>query len=202
MTNFISKQYWNNRYLSGGNSGAGSYSHLAKYKSVFLTDFIEANNIKYYLEYGAGDCNNLKITSDYNPDLQIVGLDVSEKAIEMCKEKLPQHKFFLVDEFEGKIPEEGSLVTSLDVIYHLIEDEIYEDYMKRLTDFDAQYIIIYSPDFDNDKYAEHVKARKFSDNEILTNKYKLMLHHPNDYSSREYEDGSFADWFIYKRKTI
>jgi trans-aconitate methyltransferase len=197
MTLFNSKQYWEDRYLSGRNSGAGSYGHLAEYKSIFLTDFIEEHNIKSMVEMGCGDGNNLKITSEYNPDLQVIGVDVSHKAIELCKEKMSQHTFIHKDEYDYATKD---LVVSLDVIYHLIEDEVYLDYLESLVKINPKYIIIYSPDFDNDKYAEHVRARKFSDNEILTNKYELMLHHPNDYSSREYDDGSFADWYIYKRK--
>jgi trans-aconitate methyltransferase len=187
--------------MSGRGSGDGSRGHLAEYKSMFLRDFVEAHNINYYLEYGCGDSYNLAITSEYCPDLQIVGLDVAPKAIEMCKQKLPQHEFYLVEEFDKTPPAKNSLVTSLDILYHLVEDEVYNDYMKRLVEFNAEYIIIYSPDFNNDKYAEHVRARKFTDNKRLQEKYKLILHHPNDYSTRHYADGSFSDFFVFiKRK--
>jgi hypothetical protein len=87
----------------------------------------------------------------------------------------------------------------MDVIYHLIEDEVYEQYMDNLLDVGAEYLIIYSPDFNNDNFAPHVKARKFTDNKRLQEEYKLMLHHPNDYSTRNYKDGSFADWYVFRK---
>lgn len=197
MTSFNSKEYWESRYRTGGNSGAGSYNHLAKYKAVFLTDFIEGHNIKSMVEFGCGDGNNLKITSDYNPELVVEGVDVSQTALSMCREKMPQHIFTHKDEFDY---ETKDLVVSLDVIYHLIEDEVYEDYMESLVKVKAEYIIIYSPDFENNNYAEHVRARKFSENKFLIKKYDLIKKHDNDYSTREYNDGSFSDWYIFKKK--
>lgn len=37
---FNSKNYWENRYKSGGNSGAGSYSNLAEFKAEIINEFV------------------------------------------------------------------------------------------------------------------------------------------------------------------
>lgn len=42
----------------------------------------------------------------------------------------------------------GDLALSLDVIYHLIEDEIFEKYMKDVFRASTKYVIIYSTDFE------------------------------------------------------
>ena len=38
---FDSNKFWNDRYANGGNSGAGSYNELAKFKADIINNFIE-----------------------------------------------------------------------------------------------------------------------------------------------------------------
>ena len=57
---FKSSKYWNERYKHGGNSGDGSYGHLAEYKAEIINDFIEENQIHNIIEFGSGDGNQLK----------------------------------------------------------------------------------------------------------------------------------------------
>ena len=54
---FNSKKYWNKRYKNGGNSGSGSYNHLAKFKADVINDFVLKNNIKSIVDYDVGDGN-------------------------------------------------------------------------------------------------------------------------------------------------
>jgi hypothetical protein len=42
---FSSTEYWEQRYQSGGNSGSGSYNHLADFKANFINDFITKYNV-------------------------------------------------------------------------------------------------------------------------------------------------------------
>ena len=51
---------------------------------------------------------------------------------------------------------------SLDVIYHLIEDDVFEIYMHNLFESAARCVCIYSSNEDS-RTALHVKRRKFSD---------------------------------------
>src|ERR1700690_3055812 len=72
-----SKQYWMERYKSGGNSGPGSYNKLAEFKAQVLNNFVVMNNIKTVIEYGCGDGNQLRL-SNYPSYL---GFDISASAI-------------------------------------------------------------------------------------------------------------------------
>jgi trans-aconitate methyltransferase len=193
--NFNSKQYWESRYSGGGNSGVGSYGLLAEYKSSFITNFIIENNIKHLVEFGCGDGNNLKMISDNNKGVKIIGVDVSQTALNLCVNKMPEHKFIHKDEFDYQ---KTDLVLSMDVIYHLIEDDVYEDYMDSITKIGSKYLIIYSPDFDKNDYAKHVKARKYTDNKLLQQRYRLIYEHKNKYSIDKDKNGSFSDWKIFK----
>lgn len=191
---FNSKHYWESRYRSGGNSGVGSYGKLAINKSNFISSFIKDYNIKSMIEFGCGDGNNLQIISSNNPELEVVGVDVSATALQMCKLKMPQHTFVHKDNYDHSTKD---LVVSLDVLYHLIEDEVYEDYLTSLTKISSPYLLIYSPDFDNSKYEPHVRARKFTNNPLLLKKYNFFKKYDNEYSIHKYKDGSFSDWYLF-----
>ena len=83
--NFSSKRYWENRYLSGGNSGDGSYGKYAEFKAKVLNDFVKENQIKEVIEFGCGDGNQLSLAK--YP--KYTGIDVSGKAIDLC---ITKHK--------------------------------------------------------------------------------------------------------------
>jgi glycosyltransferase involved in cell wall biosynthesis len=201
---FNSSKYWENRYIKGGNSGAGSYNHLAEFKAEVLNNFIKTNNIKNLLEFGCGDGNNLALYSIEN----YAGVDVSSKAIEICKSKFENDvskQFFVLDEFmlNKKSLKTSELVLSLDVIYHLIEDDVFDEYMNNLFNHSSKYIIIYASNFD-EVLCSHVKHRKFTNwieknkpnwilKEFVKNKYPWNSDKPNE--------TSFADFYIFE-KTI
>ena len=41
-----SRNYWENRYHAGGNSGAGSYNLLAKFKAEVINDYVRKKILK------------------------------------------------------------------------------------------------------------------------------------------------------------
>ncbi len=193
-----SKNYWIRRYKSGRTSGAGSYNKLAEFKAKVLNGFVKEHNISSVIEYGCGDGNQL-IIADYP---SYIGFDVSPKAIASCEKAFrtdPSKSFHLMDEYNG---ETAQLTTSLDVIYHLVEDEIFEAYMRRLFDSSQRFVIIYSSNTDANaaKAAAHVKHRKFTA-WVAANypRWRLKSHIPNKYPFKgNASEGSFADFFIYE----
>jgi hypothetical protein len=95
----------------------------------------------------------------------------------------------------------AELSLSLDVIYHLVENEIFESYMNHLFKSASRYVIIYSSDFE-DSQVYHEKNRNFTkwvanniNGWVLTDKIKNK--YPLDESRRQ--DTSKADFFIYKK---
>lgn len=161
MTNFNSKEYWDNRYKKNGNSGPGSYNEFAENKAKIINEFVNKNNIKSIIDYGVGDGNVLKLIDTKN--IKYIGIDVSEFIINKCKElfKNDGTKKFILEKDVKNIS--ADLVLSCDVIFHLIEDNIFYDYMKLLFELSKKYVIIYAPNTnDNSKdKAIHVKKREF-----------------------------------------
>lgn len=196
-----SKSYWENRYKKGGNSGAGSYNRLAEFKAEVINTFVVSNKIDSVIEFGCGDGNQLKYFHFKN----YIGIDVSETIISQCQilYKSDSDKAFMtVGEYSN---EKADLTMSLDVIYHLVEDSIYNEYMNRLFSASTNYVLIYSSNEDdhvnNDKYP-HVHHRKFTKwIEQNAKDFELIEHIPNKFPfSGNNDDSSYADFYIFKKK--
>jgi len=193
-------EYWEQRYHKGGNSGGGSYGKHADFKSRVLNDFVDQHNIQSVIEFGCGDGNQLSL-ADYPT---YVGVDISPTAIEICKSKFgtdPTKSFITLDEYNQDRTFDLSL--SLDVLYHLIEDEIYYQYLDNLFGASSKFVSIFARDEDDpiDKWAPHVRCRKFStDIQIRYNDFALVKHVPNEFPLTEQTpDGSFADFYFYEK---
>ena len=143
-----------------------------------LNTFVEHHQVKSVIEFGCGDGNQLKLAK-YPTYL---GLDVSSAAISRCRELFesdPQKSFRLTSEYRG---ETADLALSLDVIYHLVEDEVFEHYMRLLFKAASRYVIIYASDCDDNQGYEgtHIRHRRFTEwvKDALPD-WKLVEHTPN-----------------------
>jgi hypothetical protein len=194
-----SDSYWKNRYEVGGDSGNGSYNQLAEFKADILNSFVLKNGVASVIEYGCGDGNQLKL-AQYP---KYIGFDVSSDAISRCLKKFANDEtksFKLMEEYDGETAE---LTLSLDVIYHLVEDSVFENYMNSLFDSSERLVVIYSSDTDENSEgtAVHVRHRNFS-GWLRANKaeWKLLEHIPNKYPfNGDTKSGSFADFYIYSK---
>jgi len=193
-----SMEYWNQRYKSGGDSGSGSYNELATFKAEIVNHFVEEHNIETVIEYGCGDGNQLRLASY----LCYVGFDVSEKALSLCTSIFSDDKtkiFKPMDKYEG---ETAQLTLSLDVIYHLVEDDVFKSYMERLFNSSEHFVIIYSSNTSDNRNNKllHVKHRKFSEwVQIKQPHWNLMQHIPNRYPHNDHNQWSVSDFYIYEK---
>jgi hypothetical protein len=198
--NFNSSKYWEKRYASGNTSGDGSYGHLAKFKAEIINNIIKKYDIKSVVDYGVGDGNQCNLINTTN--ISYYGIDISKTAINLCCNKFQDNKtFMLVDDFINTNTR-CELSISCDVIYHLIEKDIYQNYMKNLCNFSNRYILIYARDEDIN-HAEHVKFRKFS-NFMNKTQYELLEHIPNPYPQYQLgynnKNTSPSDFYFYLLK--
>jgi SAM-dependent methyltransferase len=196
-----SEDYWVTRYREGGNSGAGSYNRLAEFKAEVLNDFVASHSIRDVIEFGCGDGNQLTLAR-YPTYL---GFDVSPHAIEACTRRFANDvskSFMLVHDYTGQT---AQLVLSLDVIYHLTEDDVYETYMQNLFGAGREYVVIYSSDKDEPHTpSAHVRHRQFS-KWVRANApgWRLLQHIPNRYPyTGDNDTGSLADFYIYGKGSL
>jgi predicted O-methyltransferase YrrM/SAM-dependent methyltransferase len=203
-TTFNSANYWENRYKENGNSGSGSYNNLAQFKADIINTFIIKHNIKSIIDYGVGDGNQLKLIDTENK--QYIGIDVSPTIIKKCKEifiKDTTKTFLLENEVNNQTAE---LLISCDVIYHLIEDDVYNAYMNKLFNMSRKFVIIYAKN-NNINHASHVKFRNFTDYVVNNFKqWKLIKHIPNKYPQtilgKNNENTSPSDFYIFEDFSI
>lgn len=197
---FNSGNYWENRYRLGGNSGDGSYNELAIFKAEVINNIISQDNIEHVIEFGCGDGEQLKLLNIK----KYYGLDISKKAIDICKRLHINDKGKVFKQYKDHMNEKADLILSLDVIYHLIEDSVYNDYMNNLFSSSLKKVIIYSSNYDSsNEIVEvlHVKHRKFTDwIDRFKPEFKLVKKIPNQFPyNQQKHSGSLADFYIYEK---
>jgi hypothetical protein len=155
-----SSRYWEWRYRTGGNSGQGSYGAEAEYKSAILNRCFAEHHIQTVIDFGCGDGNQLKtlLMPSY------LGYDVSPTAIARCRSMFADDsskQFRTIDQYAGETAEAAF---SLDVLYHLVEDEVFDAYLARLFGAAERLVIIYAVDAEETRIlrGRHVRYRKFT----------------------------------------
>jgi SAM-dependent methyltransferase len=193
-----SADYWESRYASGGTSGAGSYNRLASFKAEFINAYVSKHAITRVLEFGSGDCAQLALAR--YPEY--VGVDVSPTIVAKARDRYRQDEsvsFLQTSEVGQNL--RADLTLSLDVIYHLVEDEVFVSYMRQLFGASDRAVIVYSSNKDQ-IWAPHVRHRRFTD-WIETNcpDFKLVQHVPNrfPFNEQDPEHTSFADFYVFEK---
>jgi len=191
-----SQAYWEDRYRSGGDSGAGSYTCLAEFKAEVLNAFVMERAVQTIVEFGCGDGAQLALANYPH----YVGFDVSTTVLDNCRRKFAGRPYTFLHQSEAGSVRAG-LALSLDVIFHLVEDDVFESYMRNLFDASTQWVIVYSSNEDRIE-AEHVRHRKFT-KWVERNRADFALVNviPNRYPFNEAdpEHSSFSDFYVYER---
>jgi len=168
-------KYWEERYANGGNSGAGSYGQEAMVKSFIVNQVIEDYKVKFVQEVGCGDGNNLQF---YNIKEYYVGYDISDTAIKLCWQKYSDKGNYLFTTEPEELGFGADLCLCLDVLFHQVDDKLYEETLDLLFKRNANYVLIYTYDYEdnNPDWGKHMKFRKSSaDIEARGYNYKLKL---------------------------
>ncbi|MGB8649469.1 MAG: class I SAM-dependent methyltransferase [Mycobacteriales bacterium] len=158
-----STAYWERRYAAGEHSGKGSLGDLARYKSSVLNAFVAEHDISSVLEFGCGDGNQLALACYPS----YVGLEVAGSAVDACARRYaddPGKSFLWFDpaRFVNHGALTADLTLSLDVVYHLVEDDVFARHLAQLFEAARRYVVIYATDFDRPKNGAHVRHRRFT----------------------------------------
>ena len=192
-----SAYYWERNYARGATSGSGSYGSLGEGKSRFLNNLVRERAVHSVIEFGCGDGNQLAM-AEYP---SYVGLDVSRAAIACCQRRFaddPAKSFFLYDgscftDRAGVFT--ADLALSLDVVYHLTEDTVFETYLRHLFAAGRRLVIIYSTNMEISGTAPHVRHRRFTP-WVAANCPEWTLAEVTRGPNAEY---ARADFFVYQR---
>ena len=198
-----SGSYWENRYSRGGKSGPGSYGRLARMKAEYLNSFVADHHIRSVIEFGCGDGNQVRL-SQYP---KYTGVDVSDAAIRRCQELFrgdASKQFLLSGSLDIPTAELG---LSTDVIYHLVEDDVFENYMSDLLNASERYAILYTSDAGGfvppekpraplrHRHVQRYIAERFPEWKFIERVANSYPYVPGD------ETTSFADFYVYERSS-
>jgi len=159
-----SQVYWEQRYGKGGNSGTGSSGKLAQYKAEIINRFIRENNIQSVLELGCGDGQQLQL-ADYP---FYTGLDIAPAALARCRTMFAgdtSKRFERYDPFHFQPNDfQSDIALSLEVVFHLTEDDLYECYLRHLFAAARRWVLVFSSDEADTTGGRfpHVRPRHFT----------------------------------------
>ncbi|HEY0792691.1 MAG TPA: class I SAM-dependent methyltransferase [Chthoniobacterales bacterium] len=197
-----SSSFWERRYGKGGSSGSGSYGRLAAFKAEILNDLVARRAIQSVVEFGCGD--GAQLARAQYP--RYVGIDVAQGAVALCRERFahdPTKQFYLASELPADL---GcfDLALSLDVIYHLVEDAVFDAYMRSLFAHAQKAVVIYSSNKTEPSGVPHVRHRRFTDwVQLHAPEWRKVGYVANRYPfepARSWET-SFADFYIFERES-
>jgi SAM-dependent methyltransferase len=197
MSGFSSAAYWEARYRQGGNSGAGSYGRLARFKAEVINALVAEERIGSVLDLGCGDGHLLSLLN--LP--AYTGVDVSAAALARCAERFPQHRFVPFSALAREPAAE--LAMSIDVVFHLVEDSAFVRYMTALFAHATRFVLVYASNVEMAWPSPHVRHRRFTDHVAATQAaWRLVWHLPNRYPFDPAlpDETSFADFFLFERR--
>ena len=153
------------------------------------------HEIKSIIDFGFGDGNQIK-------DIKIdsyIGFDISKTIVEKCRNKYKEDKkqFYL---YEGELLSDEykrELGLSLDVLYHVLEEDMYERYLKNLFNLSEKYVIIYSQN-KNHNEGGHIKGREFTS--YVLEKYPEWKFIKK--IDQKYPKKSSADFYLYEKNPM
>jgi trans-aconitate methyltransferase len=123
--------YWEQRYRAGKRgSGPGSRGQEARAKAAFINALVAEHHVTRIIDWGCGD----GVVAGMVRVRRYIGLDVSETAIELCRQRCASHRRHWLH-FDGltapPLPPAG-LALSLDVIFHLVDEALYRRHLELL----------------------------------------------------------------------
>ena len=197
MTFRSSGSYWERRYRLGMTSGDGSSGRAAQFKADFLNGFVREQGLNSVIEIGCGDGRQLALARYPS----YIGLDVSRTAVELCMRRYshdPTKSFLWFDGLRAVNLSDflcADLTISLDVIYHLLEDDVYENHLATLFGASRRFVIVYSSDCEASTRSRHVRHRRFTiDIARRFPQFRAVLKVTNPH-----RNDSFADFHVFER---
>lgn len=185
----MSKYDWEARYRGGNNSGDGSYGRSGQFKSDTMNRIVREHGIKSVVDIGCGDGEQIKdfAVESYH------GFDVAPTAIDWCRQRYVNRPGFRFD-MAGSVPvEESDLVMSLDVLFHLVDENEYHQYIRSLFGH-SEYVLVSTRVIGNGLIGTHVIHRDdVAEINRLVKDYTIV-------DIDLFDDGDLG-LFLWKRKT-
>lgn len=193
-----SKDYWEKWHKKNLKLQDFEINSQLENKIKYLNSWIDQYNIDSIIDFGCG-------TSPYIENLKCknyLGVDVSETAIKVCQNKFkndPSKRFNLMNK---RIEEKSIMTVSLDVVYYLVEDNVFNQYMLNLFNSSNRFVIIYSTNYNHyNELIPYIKHRQITDWVKKHKKEFAMINH-----IKKADEGAFSEHstelFLYEKMIL
>lgn len=194
MSQWSNADYWNRRYREGRDSGEGSRGENAIRKAEYVNQVIARNDIRSVIDWGCGDG---QVLQHITTDIRYVGVDVAPSVLDKVSQEHPE-RFFILDRQESDAINwlKADMSLSMDVMFHLVNDRDYLDYLNYLFNSARKLVLIYSTNYNGGRTARHVLRREFTPD--------VRERYPNWELIQETEfhpDPGHPHFFTYRKKT-
>jgi hypothetical protein len=180
--------YWEGNYRKGGTSGPGSVGSLRQWKWENIVKY--SGPITEVIDVGCGD---LSFWEGKTPPSRYVGIDISQTIIDRNRERWPSSTFICSSADRTLELEQARIVFCLDVLFHIMDDGIYENILANLMRYSSEWIFVYT--WRKNPFASPIFRTRVAFSSILHGKIGLGLANVGDRSSdgvyqkyRKFED--------------
>ena len=195
---FNAATYWEKRYAGGGNSGAGSYGDENKFKFSYIKSIIEKYGVSSVNDFGCGDGEQIQNLRTPYVDHEVTyrGMDVSPTALNKCKARYENVSSFSFYSDPSEM-EAADLSLSLDVIYHIVDEDVYHTYLDTLFSKSNKYVLIYAMDHDAARKSSHMYSRAFVD--YVVEKYTCKLIDTHPYPAKKDKEDQRVTFYLFEK---
>lgn len=158
--------YWDNHYQLGGVSGEGSIGEYREWKWKIITEYCPV--ISHVIDVGCGD-NSFWQGREC---LDYLGIDSSNTIIIKNRQKRPEWKFINAPaELTQQIS--APVVFCMDMLFHILNDDIYEKIIKNIAFYTQNYLFIYT--WQNNPFIQP-EIKKYVINEYFLKRGHLLMY--------------------------
>ena len=123
-----------------------------------MNAFVAEHEIQSVAEFGCGDGAQLSL-ADYPSYL---GLDVSEHALSLCRARFASDSSKSFALYRPDVAVRAELSLSLEVIFQLVEDDVFEAYMNDLFQAAERFVAICSTNHEQLSAFPFIRNRRYS----------------------------------------
>ena len=131
-----------------------------------------------------------------------LGLDVSRTALAMCQARFLHDTTKRFARYPNTDAGIHDLAISLDVIYHLVEDDVFTAYMNRLFNSAGKFVIIYSSNMDGKRLGvacRHRTLTRWVDENAREWRLREIIRNPYPFDRSDPHNTSLSDFCVYER---
>lgn len=130
---YSERDFWQQRYASGLDSGPGSGGAEAAWKVDQIVKSCQRRKIESILDLGCGDGRLGRAVVERLPGASYLGIDQAPAALEQARRvALPGMEYQVADLTAAELPQ-ADLVLCLDVLFHLSSDERHAAAIAKVT---------------------------------------------------------------------